>query len=100
MSSPLSAIVVGLREGAAARTVDGIAATVDELRPGMRVTLGYGQLGSAGLVRLAGHVVTFSDGSLTVTREVPWLLPDVALSPGEPYIVWLSGDSLEVAPGG
>lgn len=86
--------------GSAARTVDGITYVIEELRPGMSATLAYGSPGSTAEVLLLGHTVTFTEGDVTFSRDVQWVLPGLSLAPGETYVAWLAGDLVEVLKSG
>ena len=84
------------REGCDYRVADGIRSVLDSLRPGMVVTLSFSGSPTVDSARLSGRAVTFADGDQTVTMRTQHSLPNVVLSPGVQYEVWLQGDSVRV----
>jgi len=84
------------REGSDYRMADGIRSVLDSLRPGTVVTFSYGALSAGESARLSGHEVSFVNDNLTVAVRTLYSLPNVTLSPGVEYRVWLGGGSVRV----
>lgn len=84
------------REGCDYRTADGIRSLLDSLSPGTVVTFSFGAWSTGDLARLAGHAVSFANGNWRVIMPTRYFLPNVTLSPGAQYKIWLEGDSVRV----
>jgi hypothetical protein len=99
LAPSLSALSSGSRAGADVRTIDGIAAVVDGLKPGVTASFGISTPDHSE-VQLGGHSVSISIGNATLMREVAWQLPTMALVPGVVYTATLSEGTVEVATSG
>jgi len=55
---------------------------------------------TTGEARLFGNEVVIADGNTTVGLASRWILPNVTLSPGVSYQVWLVGDEVMVSKAG
>jgi hypothetical protein len=88
------------REGSDYREAEGICSVLDSLRPGTVVTFSFGGWSAGDSARLAGQVVSFANGNWTVNMRTQYSLPNVTLSPGVQYRVWLEGNSVRVNEGG
>jgi hypothetical protein len=93
----LSATSQYSREGADWRSVDGVRAVLDGLRPGVEVSLTFGTSSAADPLHLYGHKIECSYGRGNLSEQSLWLLPDVTLAPTVQYELRLSGDEVQVA---
>jgi hypothetical protein len=86
--------------GGEIRITDGIAAVIDQLKPGVSATFSYSSPDSPENILLGGHSIRVSDGNGSIGQEVRWLMPVMTLAPGRVYTVTLLGDSVEVNSSG
>ena len=100
LAPTLTALSSGSRSGADVRTVEGIAAVIDELKPGVTVSLWYSSLDISGDVHLSSHSVSIPDGNGSISQDVRWQLPAMALYPGKAYAATLHGVFVEVTSSG
>jgi len=92
----LSGTFVDSREGADYRVANGIQSVLNLLSQGSSATLSFGEWPSSDIAHLAGHDVVFDYGNGTVVLSVLWALPNVTLSPGVVYRVWLVANNVTV----
>ena len=88
------------RAGSDYREADGICAVLDGLRPGITVALLFGTESTGDSAHLEGRQVVFSDGNGSLALSTNHVLPNVTLSPGVLYRVWLEGNYVRVSPAG
>ena len=66
----------------------------------MTVALSFGTSSTGDSARLEGQQIVFSDGDGTLALSTSHVLPNVTLSPGVLYRVWLEGNYVRVSPDG
>ena len=96
MAPPLSEVATGSRTASASRTVDGVGALIDELRPGLSVNFSFGSSGSQERVVLDGRLVTCWIGDSMSAFTSTWMLGEHVLAPGVLYSARLENGSVEV----
>jgi hypothetical protein len=97
LTPQLTGVARDSRASADWRILDGIRATVDSLRPGVRVVLSYGIAQLSDPVLLRGHEMTCFDGNGAISMRVAWALPNATLLPGTVYAFSLLSGSVSMA---
>ena len=88
------------REACDYRMADGIRSVLDSLRSGTVVTFSFSGWPTPDSAHLTGHAIVFTGANWTVTARTRYSLPNVTLSPGVNYQVWLQGSSVRVSEHG
>ena len=96
LSPQLTGLVGDSRKGADWRTLDGVRAAVDALRPGVTLNLTYTSISPEDAVRLDGHSFMISYGNGTFSLPSRYVLPNLTLSSSAPHLLWLEGGRVVV----
>lgn len=88
------------REGSDYRIADGIRSVLDSLRTGTAITFSFGPWSTEDSARLVGREIILTYGNGTVALQTRYELPNVTLSPGVSYRVWLNGNQVGVSETG
>ena len=97
LAKPVYGVYTASQERGAQVTAAGIASMLDSLSPGESVTLklvSYPGLEMSS--SLAGSTVKVTEGPMSGSAQVRWLLPTLTLEPGLPYTFALTGTSVSV----
>jgi hypothetical protein len=98
LSPTLSGVSAGAAAGSSARTLDGVAAVLDGLRPGLSVNFSFGSPQSCGAVSLHGDSLTCAPSAVTANVSLP--LSAATLAPGVEYTASLMNGEVVVIPVG
>ena len=82
----------------ASALADGVASSVNSLRPGLTVVLVAPRAFQQGRVEFAGGSIVVVSGPVVAVRDSRWPLPNVTLAEGVAYMLTLVGGEVEVGP--
>jgi hypothetical protein len=95
---PSADLYRGSSQEAAGQLAHGLATQVDALSPGMRTAIEFGSTpGMDVSVHLSGTNVTATVNGFSATQQAAWQLATASLSPGEEYVLTLSGGVVTLA---
>jgi hypothetical protein len=100
LSPGTSAVLIGAQVSAGSRILEGVTELVDGLRPGVNLTLRYGQPAFQARIFTQGHTLAFLSPAFSGSEQCRWALPNATLFPGVKYSVWLAGGSVRFSRDG
>ncbi len=97
LAPSLSSLLTDSRESADLRNVEGVAALIDNLRPGMKLNFSFaGGVGDA--ISLGGTTITCAGADHSIALETAWPLQAVVLRPSSRYAFSIDGGMVEATP--